>query len=225
MDRHTPRISAVESRVPSVEEARLVEALCTGDEEVFVGLVRLYGPAMLRVAQLYGVSRAVAEEVVQQTWLAVLTGIVGFEGRSSFKTWLFRILRNTAQTQAVREGRSVPFSALSDQELAVAEDPVEADRFRRAGERFADHWRSSPDGWAQLPETNLLARETISVVERAVASLRPVQRAVITLRDIEGWDAGEVADFLEISDTNERVLLHRARAKVRKALERHFASS
>jgi RNA polymerase sigma-70 factor (ECF subfamily) len=205
-------------------ESRLVEALAAGDEQAFVELVRLYGPSMLRVARLYVSSGAVAEEVVQETWLKVLTAIDRFEGRSSLKTWLFRILANTAQTRATREGRSIPFTALSDPELDVAEPSVEVDRFRGAGKRFADHWTSSPQRWAELPETSLLSQETLAVVERAAASLPPAQRAVLTLRDILGCDADEVCEILEISAGNQRVLLHRARAKVRKVLERHLAS-
>ena len=179
---------------------------------------------MLRVARLYVSSEAVAEEVVQETWLAVLTGIDGFEGRSSLKTWLFRILTNKAQTRAAKEGRSVPFTTLSE-ELDAAELSVEADRFRGAGERFADHWTSSPERWSELPEASLLTHETIAIVERAAASLPPAQRAVVTLRDIVGWDADEVCEVLGITATNQRVLLHRARTKVRKALERHLAPS
>lgn len=206
-------------------EGRFVEALRAGDEQAFVALVRLHGPAMQRLAQVYVTSRAVAEEVVQETWLAVLTGIGGFEGRSSFRTWLFRILTNRAQTRAAREGRSIPFSALTEQELGAAEASVEDHHFRGTGERFADHWTSSPPRWSQLPEVSVLSHETVAVAERSVASLPPSQRAVITLRDILGWDAHEASELLSISDANQRVLLHRARATVRKALERHLAAA
>ena len=200
-----------------------MEGLRAGDEEAFLELVRVRGPSMLRVARLYVSSRAVAEEVVQETWLAVLTGIERFEGRSSFNTWLFRILSNQAKSKGVKEGRSVAFSALTDDETAAAEASVEADRFRGPTERFADHWTSSPPRWTETPEAIFLSHETISLVEHAAASLPPAQRAVITLRDINGWDANEVCDVLEISAANQRVLLHRARTKVRKALEQHFA--
>ena len=224
MERHSPSTPPVEIPPASAEEGRLVEALRGRDEEAFVQLLRAYGPTMLRVAQLYVSSRAVAEEVVQETWLAVLTGIGRFEGRSSFKTWLFRILKNRAQTSAASEGRSVPFAALGDEELGVAEVSVLADRFRGAGERFADHWTSSPERWTQLPEASVLSRETLAIVQGAVASLPPAQRAVVTLRDIVGWEADEVCDLLEITAANQRVLLHRARAKVRKTVEQHLAS-
>jgi RNA polymerase sigma-70 factor, ECF subfamily len=201
-----------------------VEALRAGDEEAFVQLVHLHGPTMLRVARLYVSTDAVAEEVLQETWLAVLTGIGRFEHRSSLKTWLFRILTNKAQTRAAKEGRSIPFATLS-KELGAAEVSVEADRFRGAGERFADHWTSSPERWTELPEASVLTHETIEIVERAAASLPPAQRAVVTLRDIVGWDAHEVCEVLGITATNQRVLLHRARTKVRKALEQHLVSA
>jgi RNA polymerase sigma-70 factor (ECF subfamily) len=180
---------------------------------------------MHRIARLYVSSIAVAEEVVQETWLAVLTGIGGFEGRSSFRWWLFRILTNRAQTRATKEGRSVPFSALSHEEVGIHEPPVGDDRFHGPGQRWANYWTSSPQRWTELPEASLLSRETITVVEGAVGALPPVQRAVVTLRDIVRWDADEVCDVLDITAVNQRVLLHRARAKVRTALEHHLASS
>jgi RNA polymerase sigma-70 factor, ECF subfamily len=225
MERRSPSTAPVESRVASVDDSRLVEALSAGDEEAFVELVRRHGPVMLRIAQLYVPSGAVAEEVVQETWLGMLTGLEGFEGRSSFRTWLFRILRNRAQTRGVKEGRSVPFSALSDEEIGAAEPSVPADRFRGEDERFAHHWSSSPERWAEIPEASLLWRETTTIVEEAVAALPPAQRAVITLRDIVGFNAGEACELLEISDANQRVLLHRARAKVRDSLAQHLASA
>jgi RNA polymerase sigma-70 factor, ECF subfamily len=224
MEQDSPSTAGVESRPASVEERRLVAALSAGDEGTFVELVRRHGPAMLRVAQLYVSSRAVAEEVVQETWLAVLTGIGRFEGRSSFKTWLFRILANRAQTRATKEGRSVPFSALGDEEVAAPAPSVEANRFRAEGERFAHHWTSSPQRWADLPEPSLLSQETVAIVDRAVASLPPAQKAVVTLRDIVGLGADEVCEVLELSAANQRVLLHRGRAKVRATLERHLSA-
>jgi RNA polymerase sigma-70 factor, ECF subfamily len=224
MKRHSPSTAPVGGRPASGEEGRLVAALRAGDEEAFVRLVRLHSPTMLRIAGFYVSSRAVAEEVVQETWLAVLTGIGRFEGRSSFRAWLFRILTNRAQTRGATEKRTVPFSALAAAEVDAAEPSVEADRFRSRGERFEHHWTSTPERWAELPEASALARETIAVVERVVASLPPVQRIVVTLRDIVGWEADEVCKALEISATNQRVLLHRGRTKLRKALERHLGS-
>ena len=221
------RVSAaqVERRTAGADERRIVEAIGAGDEEAFVQLVQLHGATMLRVAQLYVTSRAVAEEVVQEAWLGVLVGIERFEGRSSLKTWLFRILANRAQSRAAAEGRSVPFSALSDEEVAAAELSVDRARFHGPGARWADHWTSSPKRWSELPEESALLRETVEVVERTVASLPPAQRAVVTLRDLVGWSADEACELLEISAANQRVLLHRGRTKVRQALDRHLASS
>ena len=185
-----------------------VEALRAGDEATFERLVREYSPAMLRVAQLYVGSRAAAEEVVQDTWIGVLNGIGRFEGRSSLKTWIFRILTNIAKTRGQREGRSVPFSALGSGD----DQAVDPDRFAQDGQ-----WASPPRSFG--PEERLLGRETLDVVERAIAALPPSQAIVITMRDVEGFGAEETRNVLGISETNQRVLLHRARAKVRQALE------
>jgi len=197
------------------EEARLVEGLRNGDEAVFTALMREYGASMLRVAQMYVSSRSVAEEVVADTWLAIFNGIGRFEGRSSLKTWIFRILVNTAKTRGAREARSIPFSALASDDDESAVDP---DRFLGPDDRFAGHWSAPPLSWSGGLEA-LLAEETLDVIRRAVDALPPNQRLVITMRDIEGFDAEEVRNALELSETNQRVLLHRARAKVRQALE------
>jgi RNA polymerase sigma-70 factor (ECF subfamily) len=197
----------VEHALPA-DEMQLVEALRAGDERVFEELVRMYQGTLLRVAQMYVSSRSVAEEVVQETWLAVLNGIDRFEGRSSLKTWIFRILANRAKTRGQREGRTIPFSSLGDSEPAVQPD------------RFAGgHWAAFPDAW---PEERLLGEETAHVIERAIEGLPPTQRAVITLRDVQGWSAEEVRNALELSETNQRVLLHRARSKVRRSLEEYL---
>jgi RNA polymerase sigma-70 factor, ECF subfamily len=202
-----------------MEDARLVEGLRARDEAAFAALMRMYGAGMLRVAQMYVSSRAVAEEVVQEAWLGVLKGIDRFEGRSSLKTWLFRIVVNTAKTRGVREARSLPFSALVDD---GGEGTVPADRFRGAGERFPGHWAVPPASWAGIPEERLLSGETMDVVRRAIDSLPPAQRTVLTLRDVEGLSAEEVCNALDLTETNGRVLLHRARAKVRAALEEYL---
>jgi RNA polymerase sigma-70 factor, ECF subfamily len=192
-----------------LEELQLVEALRAGDERAFEQLIRMYQASLIRVAQMYVSSRAVAEEVVQETWLAVLNGIGRFEGRSSLKTWIFRIVANRAKTRGEREGRTVPFSSLGPPEPAVE------------GERFDHgHWASPPPDW---PEERLLAEESQRVIENAIELLPDVQRAVITLRDVQGWSADEVRNALELSETNQRVLLHRARSKVRRALEEYLA--
>jgi RNA polymerase sigma-70 factor, ECF subfamily len=202
--------------LPPDPDARLLQALRAGDESAFTVLVDEYGPSLLRVAQLYVSTRAVAEEVVQETWLAVLTGIERFEGRSSLKTWLFRILTNKAKTRGQRERRTVPVSALAadgDEDQTA----VDIDRFARGGE-----WSLPPRG---VPEERLLAGEARETVKTAIAALPPNQRAVITLRDVEGLSAEEACNVLGISETNQRVLLHRARAKVRAAFEEYLGTT
>lgn len=195
----------------SPEDASLVEGLRAGDEAAFRALMREYGGAMLRVAQMYVSSRAVAEDVVQDAWIGVLRGIGRFEGRSSLKTWLFRIVANTAKTRGVREARSIPFTSLGDD----SEGGVDPDRFLGSGERFPGHWAVPPEG-------RVLAAEAMGVIERAIDALPPAQRAVITLRDIQGLSSEEVRNALDLTETNQRVLLHRARSKVRSALEEYM---
>jgi len=202
------------------EDAKPVEALRAGDEEAFRRIVTEWHPMLLRVAQIFVPSRAVAEEVVQETWLRVLGALDRFEGRSSLRTWVFRILVNTAKTRAQREGRVVPFSALNDPGR-VPEPAVDADRFLDADhERFPGHWASPPRA---LPEERLLAAETRELIAAAIEELPAAQRAVITLRDVAGWDSADVCNALDITEVNQRVLLHRARAKVRRALEDYLA--
>lgn len=199
-------------------EAGLIEALRGGDESAFRDLVRMYNASLLRVAQIYVSSRAVAEEVVQETWLAVLEGLDRFEGRSSLKTWIFTILANRAKTRAIRERRMIPFSALSPER--VPEPAVEPERFRDSEDpRWPGHWTSPPQPW---PEDKLVSRETREKLAEAIDQLPASQRAVISLRDLEGWPSEEVCNALGISETNQRVLLHRARAKVRRALEEYL---
>jgi RNA polymerase sigma-70 factor (ECF subfamily) len=199
-------------------ERRLIDALREGDESAFVALMRDYGPMMLRVALMYVSTRAVAEEVVQEAWIGVLKGIGRFEGRSSLKTWIFRILTNTAKTRAQREGRSVPFSALVSAETDG--DAVDPERFLGDGQRFAGHWGAPPRRWG--PEERLVSAEAQEVIDAAIAKLPPAQAAVITMRDVEGLDAEEVCNALDLTETNQRVLLHRARSKVRQALEEYM---
>ncbi|MFL5767748.1 MAG: RNA polymerase sigma factor [Actinomycetota bacterium] len=185
-------------------------------------LVERYSPSMLRIAQLYTPSRAVAEDVVQETWVGVLQGLDRFEGRSSLKTWIFRILTNRAKTRGQRERRSIPFSSLADRESEGNEPAVDPSRFHGDDDRFANGWASPPTSWEDVPEDRLLSTETLSKVEEAIAELPEMQRLVITLRDIDGWSSQEVCNFLDITETNQRVLLHRARSKVRKALEEYL---
>jgi RNA polymerase sigma-70 factor (ECF subfamily) len=200
--------------VLSVEDMHLVDALRAGDEAAFEALMAMYGAAMLRVARMFVASRAVAEEVVQETWIGVLNGIGRFEGRSSLKTWIFRILTNIAKTRGERERRTVPFSALVEQDEPGGVDPA---RFGEDG-----HWVNPPRSWAGEPERRLLERETLELLGSEIEKLPPMQAAVVTMRDVEGFTSDEVRNALEISETNQRVLLHRARTKLRRALEEYL---
>ena len=196
------------------DDTVLAKALAARDGAAFGFLLDRYYPALVRVASQYVPSRAVAEEVVQETWLAVIEGIDRFEGRSSVKTWLFGIVMNIARKRGVKEQRSIPFSTAGEREPAV--DPSRFRRFRKGGT-----WKQPPDPWPD-PESQAVVREELDVVQRAIDGLPDAQREVITLRDVVGCTAAEVCDALEISEGNQRVLLHRARSKVRAALERHF---
>ena len=202
--------------VPPPGQVELVAALQAGDERAFETLVAELGPAMLRIARMYVSSGAVAEEVVQETWLGVLSGIGRFEGRSSLKTWIFRILTNRAKTRGEREGRSLPFSSLGG-ETDSDEPSVDADRFRVGG-RYEGQWSSAPSRWSELPEDRLVGQETIAIAQATIDALPETQRLVITMRDVEGWSSDEVRNVLDLSESNQRVLLHRARGKVRQAL-------
>ncbi len=197
-------------------DAQLVAALRAGDEEAFRLIVRDWHSPLLRVAQIFVPTRALAEEVVQETWLRVLGALDRFEGRSSLKTWVFRIAVNTAKTRAQREGRVIPFSSLHDPSR-IPEAAVEPERF------LPDDHERHPGGWSapprHLPEERLIAAETRQAIAAAIAALPASQRAVISLRDVDGWSSEEVRNALDITEVNQRVLLHRARAKVRQALE------
>jgi RNA polymerase sigma-70 factor (ECF subfamily) len=208
--------------VASTDDSYLVEQLRSGNEAAFVSLIDRYAPTMLRLAMVYVRARAVAEEVVQETWMAVLEGLNRFEGRSSLKTWLFRILTNCAITRAQREGRSIPFSSLEDIDTHHAEPAVDPDQFLPADHRWSGHWVSFPSNWQEMPEERLLSQETRSHLEKAINALPPNQRQIIILRDIEGWTSVEICGFLGISEVNQRVLLHRARSKVRNVLGKYF---
>lgn len=201
----------------------LVEALRRGEEQAFAWLVRSHHQALLRYAGVFLRDRAVAEEIVQDTWLAVIRGIDSFEGRSSVKTWIFTILANRARTRGVREARTVPFSALLGRELEDDEPAVPADHFRPAGApRWPGGWAVVPPPW-NAPEERMLARETRQLITEAIESLPPVQREVITLRDVVGMESGEVCGMMGLTDGNQRLLLHRARSRVRRALDAHLS--
>jgi RNA polymerase sigma-70 factor (ECF subfamily) len=210
------------ARAPKADpDAALLERLKAGDESAFMELVERYHGSLVRLAQSFVASRAVAEEVAQDTWIGVLNGIGRFEGRSSLKTWIFRILVNRARTRGAREARVVPFSSL---EPAGEEPSVDPDRFLGPDSRTPGGWAAPPPSWEGEPEQRLLAGEARGVIDAAIAELPVAQRQVITLRDIDGYGAEETRELLEVSDGNQRVLLHRARAKVRQALEDYFGS-
>lgn len=226
VDHTVSRQTAVEANsagfVASTEDLCLVEQLRLGDEAAFLCLVNRYAGVMLRLAEVYVAVRAIAEEVVQETWMAVLVGLGNFKGQSSLKTWIFRILTNQAITRAKREGRSIPFSALSGPESDQTDQAVDADRFFPVDHQWPGHWISFPSSWEELPEDRLLSQETRACLVRAIQALPPNQREIIILRDIDGWTSGETCGFLGISEVYQRVLLHRARSKVRGMLEKYF---
>jgi RNA polymerase sigma-70 factor (ECF subfamily) len=201
------------------EEVELLARLRAGDERAFETLVDRYHGTMLAVARTYVRTGALAEEVVQDAWVGVLKGLDRFEGRSSLKTWILRILANTAMTRGAREARSVPFSSLAPEGEEAAVDP---ERFRGPDGGFPGHWKGYPGDWHSLPEEALLGRETLDVVIGAIERLPEAQQRVITLRDVVGWSGDEVCAALELSEGNQRVLLHRARSRVRAALESHL---
>lgn len=198
-----------------------LQALRRGDELEFRRLVQGYHSPLLRLALIYSPSREVAEETVQETWIAVLRGLNGFAERAALRTWICRILVNIARRRAGLESRSVPFSTLQDDEDVPAVAP---DQFVHSGPD-AGHWAAQPNDWSRLPEDKLLSRELQDVVSDAISQLPPAQRIVITLRDVEGWTGSEVSDLLDVKNSYQRVLLHRARIRIRTALEAYLRAS
>lgn len=196
----------------------LIEALRRGEEAAFTALLARYQAPLVRLARTFVVDELTAEEVVQETWIAVLKGIDRFEARSSLKTWLYTILMNRAKTRARRDERYAATSLDDD-----ADDTGMAqERFFPAGHEWEGGWREHPASWEGIPETRMISRETHDVIRRTMEMLPTMQRQVMLLRDVEGWEAPEVCNLLNISETNQRVLLHRARSKVRQALENYF---
>ncbi len=197
----------------SKEDMALVSRLRAHERKAFALLLeRFHGP-MLRLARMYVGTQAVAEEVVQETWLGVLVGLPSFEGRASLKTWIFSILANRAKTRGARESRHLSFMA--NEPMGGDEVAVESDRFLADGS-----WASPFPPWSsETPERLLHDREMVEQLFKAVEALPARQRMVLTLRDIEGFEAEEVRNILDITETNQRVLLHRARTKVRADLE------
>ncbi len=204
-------------------ERELLARLRGGDEQAFDVLVRAHTPGLLRVARTFVSTQAVAEEVVQDTWVGVLGSIDRFEGRSTVRTWIYRILANRAQTRGAVEARTVPFATLARRELQEGFTAVDPERFLPADhDRWPLHWATPPQRWEVSPEASLAHGETLDLVRRAISALPLAQRAVVTLRDLEGLTSEEVCGVLELSVANQRVLLHRGRSKVRARLEEHL---
>lgn len=196
-----------------------VTALRGGCETTFARLLGEHTATMLRVAALYVRNRAAAEDAVQETWLAVIRGIDHFDGRSSLKTWIFRILTNRAKTAARRDSRSVPISALVRAETIAGETQSAAEWFLDSCHpQWPHHWTSRPSAWHDGLDDVVVTAETVETVRQAIEALPSLQRSVVGLRDDEGWTSREVCDILGLSDGNQRVLLHRGRAKVRSTL-------
>jgi RNA polymerase sigma-70 factor, ECF subfamily len=194
------------------DESALIASLRAGDEQAFMQLVEEYTPGMRRLALTFVRTPALADDVVQEAWLGVLKGLDRFEGRSSLRTWIYTIVANIARTRAVREARSVPLSSLAPRDAGEDEAAVDPDRFVGDGD-----WARPIEPWREV-----LDAEARRVIDAAIAKLPPQQAQVIELRDIEGWSSEEVRNVLHVSETNQRVLLHRARSKVRAALEEYL---
>lgn len=203
----------------ATDDATLITALREGDEAVFAQLVDQHTPSLLRVARGYVPSREIAEEVVQETWIALIKGIANFEGRSSLRTWLFAVMINIAKTRGVRERR--------DADAAIAAytgGTVDPARFREAGDPYPGHWKAEeqPSPFPDTPEGSVLGNELLDVARDELDKLPERQRIVVTLRDMLGFDSNEVCELLDISTANQRVLLHRGRAAVRQVLENYL---
>jgi len=204
------------------EERHLLTRLRAGDEAAFASLVDRHHSSLLRLAMAHVSDRSVAEEVVQETWIGVLEGLDRFEGRSSLKTWIYRILTNKAKTRGVRESRHTTFSSLGSADEEGDEPAVDPSQFRTSG-HWADYWSSYPEPWDEAtPEKLLLSKEGAGYLEQAIEALPLNLRQVLIMRDIEGLESKEVCDMLGVSEGNQRVLLHRARSRVRRALEQYL---
>jgi RNA polymerase sigma-70 factor (ECF subfamily) len=204
------------------DDSQLLAAIREGDEQAFVTLVERYHSSLLRLARMY-VEPSAAEDVVQDTWIGVLRGLASFQGRASFKTWLFRILANRARTGAVRSARCIPISSFVQEEIESQESAVDPARFQTAEGRYPGHWLLKPSADV-LPEERLLAGELDDVVRSALRTLPPAQSEVVRLRDVEGLASEEVCQLLSLTEGNQRVLLHRGRSRIRAALEAYLAS-
>jgi RNA polymerase sigma-70 factor (ECF subfamily) len=223
-----PALSDGTRRPPAVftpprEEAALIAGLRRRDESSFLDLVQRYHLSLVRLAQTFVPSQAIAEEVAQETWLGVLQGIDRFQERSSLKTWIFQILVNRAKTRGQREARTISFSSI-DLEPDTCGPSVDPSRFAGPDSEHPDHWFVAPQPWNLTPEQALLSQECQGHIEQAIAGLPLIQREVITMRDVQGWSSEEVCNILGVSETNCRVLLHRARSRVRRAMEEYLGA-
>jgi RNA polymerase sigma-70 factor, ECF subfamily len=202
-------------------EKELIQQLRAGSEPAFIELVERYNSAMTRVALGFVRDDATAQEVVQDAWVGVLKGLASFEGRSSLKSWIFSIVVNQAKTRGVRDARSIPFSSLAAREASGTELAVDPSRFLGSDGQWPGHWAQPPQSWGQDPEAYLLQSEMMGHLVRSIDALPPAQRTVMLLRDVAGHDPQSICNNLGITMTNMRVLLHRARSKVRNELERY----
>jgi len=205
------------------DDSELLAAVSEGDESAFVTLVERYHASLLGLARMY-VDASAVEDVVQDTWIGVLHGLATFEGRASFKTWLFRILVNRARTRATRNARSIPISALVQEETESQEYAVDPARFRPADDRYPGHWLLKPSA-DEMPEERLLAGELETIVRSALGTLPPAQAEVVRLRDVEGLPSEHVCQLLDLTEGNQRVLLHRGRSKIRAAIEAYVGAA
>ncbi|WP_174266984.1 RNA polymerase sigma factor [Mycolicibacterium sediminis] len=203
-----------------VDAALLADRLRNGDPDAFGTLLDLYGSSMLRVARGYVSNREQAEDVVQETWIAVFKGIDRFEGRASLRTWIFSILINVAKKHGLAERRQTDTAV-----RVVSGGTVDPDRFRDQGDEFPGHWKESPVPFPDTPEGSLLSGELTRVAAAGLGRLPARQREVVTLRDVQGFSSEEVCRLLDISAANQRVLLHRGRAVVRQELEDYLGTS
>ena len=224
---HSPAATRVrpEDAVAHHGEQELVRRLRSGDDRAFAEIVDSWSPVMLRVARSHVSTDASAEEVVQEAWMAVVKGLGQFQGRSTVRTWAFRILTNLAKTRGVREARTVPLSSLESGDPAGP--PVEPDRFRTADDPWPGHWTpvGTPGRWPATPEDSSLTGELRQHLETSLTRLPGRQRAVVSLRDVHGLSADEVCWALGISATNQRVLLHRGRSRLRRELESYVGAT
>ena len=219
-DERTPQGTASASKWDNEQD--LIQALRKGNEQAFEYVIDRYYGSLLRLAMAYVPTRAVAEEVVQETWQGVVESLPRFEGRSSLKTWIFRILTNRAKTRGIRENRYESLDSGDGNDDRDDEAWRAPERFRSSG-ALEGHWMSLPSMWdEETPERLLLSKESRALIEKAIQSLPPVQRQVITLRDVDGLDSKDVCNILDVTETNQRVLLHRARSRVRMMIEREL---